>query len=504
MGACSRFDRLNKSQLIILRFLWAALQLENLCKQRSDFDMEKELLSLPNGLNETYGRMIKQINTQTTAMQRVAQKAFLWMNYSLYSIDCNAMSVAVVFGEDCKSIEDLERKRYDEEVIIEACAGLLIVEDGHFRFIHHSVFEYFIDPPEEILACQYSKCFSDSKSASLCLAKDCLSYMLLKGAGNPNDSYEFSDKFIFLDAFFRHAAESFDQYLQSSGDIPQNIQNQLRDILSNSELCKLILQVRDTPNPATLDENASALVFGTRLYDLFILHTDHGVWRSREIPSNALHLAAGYGSLAAVRWLLDLGQAVNDIDQIGVTPLTRAASQGHLETVKYLVAMGSDVNTQDRQTVDALYSASSKGHLEVVKYLTKVGADINRSGPLSTTALEGACRADSSRLELVTHLIENGADVSAQGGQYRTVLQTACSTHTDDLELVKYLVEKGADVNAKGGQYGSALQASSWRGNVKTMKYLIEQGADVNVQAGQGYGTVLQGLVGQRNIEMMT
>lgn len=245
---CARLkpNRHNDSQLIISRFLWAALQLENLCKQRSDFDIERELSSLPKGLNETYGRMIKQIHTQTAPMQRIAQKTFLWMNYSLKPVHCRAMSVAVAIDENCKSMEDLERKRYDEEAVIEACAGFLIVENGYFRLVHHSVFEYFMDPPEHMLDWQYSKYFSDSKSASSCLAKDCLSYMLLK------DTDDVKTRIIaYDDPFFVHAGKLFDKYLQLSDEIPENMQNQLSNILSNSELCRFILDLRFTPYQQT-------------------------------------------------------------------------------------------------------------------------------------------------------------------------------------------------------------------------------------------------------------
>ena len=460
--------------------------------------MERELCSLPNGLDDTYDRIIKQINRKTRALQTVAQRAFLWMIHSSEDqFDRKAMRLAVSFDENCKTRKHLEEKCYDEEVIIEACAGLLIMENDHFRLIHHSVFEYFINPPDRMLTGQYSKYFFTSESAYSRLAKDCLSLMLLDDTDESNINYELRLAWYDL---FSHVAKSFDEYLQLSGEIPEDMQIQLNDILSRGDLCEDILERRNLVCRKYRVDNASALVVSTRLYELPILHSNHEIWKSRNIPPDALHLAAFGGSLVGVRWLLDLGQDVNGIDENGNTPLMCAAVQGHLEIAKCLMAMGADVNTETEEGINALCKASRKGHLEVVKYLIQVGANVNVSGVQSKPALQAACLADSSGLEIVKHLVEKGADVTAQGGEYGSALQAA--SYRENLEIVKYLIENGADVTAQGGEYGSALQAASYRENLEIVKYLIENGADVNAQGGE-YGSALQAASYGGNLEIV-
>lgn len=80
-----------------------------------------------------------QINTKPKSLQTIAQKAFTWMLYSLDFSRVDGMRFAVTIDETCKTLEDLETKLYDEETIIEACAGFLTMENDEFRFIHHSV-----------------------------------------------------------------------------------------------------------------------------------------------------------------------------------------------------------------------------------------------------------------------------------------------------------------------------------------------------------------------------
>ncbi|GAB7364764.1 hypothetical protein MBLNU230_g5562t1 [Neophaeotheca triangularis] len=165
-----------------------------------------------------------------------------------------------------------------------------------------------------------------------------------------------------------------------------------------------------------------------------------------------------------------------------------ASVLGLLAVVSDLLGSGANVNAQGGTYGNALQAASARGYTEVVQLLIDNGADVNaRGGSYSNNALEAA--SVEGYTEVVQLLIDKGADVNAQDGYYGNALQAASvGGYT---EVVQLLIDKGADVNAQGGEYGNALQAASVGGYTEVVQLLIDEGADVNARGGY-YGTVLQ------------
>jgi ankyrin repeat protein len=67
----------------------------------------------------------------------------------------------------------------------------------------------------------------------------------------------------------------------------------------------------------------------------------------------AVHLAARYGHLDALRCLVSAGASVDAAMTVadhvgGVTPLHLAVEAGHIDVIDYLIVAGSDVNTSTR------------------------------------------------------------------------------------------------------------------------------------------------------------
>jgi ankyrin repeat protein len=63
--------------------------------------------------------------------------------------------------------------------------------------------------------------------------------------------------------------------------------------------------------------------------------------------SDALQLAAKYGYLDIVKYLVEQGADVNWIDHDGSFALILSTKYGHFDVVKYLVEHGSDINEKD-------------------------------------------------------------------------------------------------------------------------------------------------------------
>ena len=145
-----------------LRFLWVYLQLQSLCRQRSDRDILEELSNLPLGLYDTYYRVLGVIEALPEKLQALAQRCLTLVFFAARPLEMSELidMAAVAAGFD--DMQRLDMQRYRSEDILEACANLLIEDNGVVRPSHFSVQEYF----------------SSTRSPSQELAKYCKSWGL--------------------------------------------------------------------------------------------------------------------------------------------------------------------------------------------------------------------------------------------------------------------------------------------------------------------------------------
>ncbi len=116
-----------------------------------------------------------------------------------------------------------------------------------------------------------------------------------------------------------------------------------------------------------------------------------------------LEMAAAYGHLPFVQYLLEHGAQVDKRNIVDATALASAAGRGHKEIIKLLLDKGADVNAQDDVGNTALMSAAVVGHKEIVELLLERGADRTLKNYRGQTALD---EARSARKEGVVTLLE--------------------------------------------------------------------------------------------------
>ena len=90
-----------------------------------------------------------------------------------------------------------------------------------------------------------------------------------------------------------------------------------------------------------------------------------------------LHVAASFGNLDIVQFLVSLGA---DVNRKGGTfsggAVNEAASSGHLNVVQYLLSCGAEMDVSEPQ-YNPLFSAIYRGHLAVAQVLIEEGIDIH-------------------------------------------------------------------------------------------------------------------------------
>lgn len=118
----------------------------------------------------------------------------------------------------------------------------------------------------------------------------------------------------------------------------------------------------------------------------------------------ALHWASAYGQLMSVTLLYQSGAKMDCDGPEGETPLLLAASGGHHDVVRYLLNEGALVNQLDHVRNTALMYAAYGNHPHCCNELLLRGADLTISNMYDETAYSLACDNNSNLAQAV---IEN-------------------------------------------------------------------------------------------------
>ena len=105
------------------------------------------LQDLPDGLVQTYERILLKISKTSLAKQELALRVFKWTICARRPMKTEELQEAVAFefSDSCWNKEKIP----DGNLMIETCRGLLVrdKEDGTVRFAHHTVQQYLLTAP---------------------------------------------------------------------------------------------------------------------------------------------------------------------------------------------------------------------------------------------------------------------------------------------------------------------------------------------------------------------
>ena len=170
-----------------------------------------------------------------------------------------------------------------------------------------------------------------------------------------------------------------------------------------------------------------------------------------------------------------------------VTPLVAALAGEHFRTAKVLHDNGADPNIRGYCNGTPLHSAAYYGHLQMVQVLLEHEADINArrntgETPLhfllhdfSHVYLNARTPSQISQLPNVFRfLLNHGADVNARSSGLSTPLHIAAGNGW--IEVVRVLLEHGASVGAEDKEGRTPFQLASSKGHSDIIKLLSEYG----------------------------
>lgn len=109
-----------------------------------------------------------------------------------------------------------------------------------------------------------------------------------------------------------------------------------------------------------------------------------------------LHLAAKFGHLDVVNFLLNAGAWVNSasVNKLRATPLLSAVAAGHVDVAYRLLDAGADPNARQSGDISPLHISAQNGQVEMVRLLLDYGANLeiknlDRKTPLNLASEKG-------------------------------------------------------------------------------------------------------------------
>jgi hypothetical protein len=232
------------------------------------------------------------------------------------------------------------------------------------------------------------------------------------------------------------------------------------------------------------DANKQLFTVWLSLYDIDTFPNDDAInfymfALEGKSPATPLYYAALCGFHDLAEHLIT--KRPRDVDADGgyyARPLVAALAGEHFRTADLLRRNGADLNVRGRNERSPLHAAAFSGKPEVVRKLIEYDpAGIHARDEKEQTPLHWASIGhnfeDGSVLRL---LLEHGADINARSDRGRTPLHVATTNRS--LGVLCLLLEHGgADVEAKSNKGETALQEAAIRRNDEIVKLLREYGA---------------------------
>ena len=508
------------------RFRWIACQIDNVLRCYSN-DIQTVLDDLPEDLDETYERILRDIDNQK---RKYAHRLFQCLLVSIRPLRVEELAAILLVQFDTTAPTSPKKKRTRpldaKGLLLSTCSSLItIVNQGGsqvVQFAHFSVKEFLtserLDNAEERLSFYYII----PEPAHTLLAHASLSVLLQlddKIDRNTVDRIPLAP----------YAAQHWIDHAQYS-NVPPHVQELMERLFDGTNphfaawvwlydidhywmkpmstihptrpeagplyyasLCGFHHLVERLVSAHPLDVNSRGGSLATALHaasakghlKVASLLIENGADPNScgshgKVPlhlvSQTGQLVTGQSSLAIARLLVDSGADVDIIDDFRSTPLHAAAFYGSRDIAELLLESGATLDAQDWHQDTPLQVACESGKFDVSHFLIDSGSDINSRNERGITPLHKASR--HGHVDIAQLLLDCRSDVNAYQAKSWTPLHYA--SRYGYLDLSRLLINRGADVNAHGEHSWTPLHYASDRGHLDIAKLLVERGANID------------------------
>ena len=478
------------------RFRWVFCQLDAL-RQCLPSSLRRTLAELPESLDETYERIVKDIKKGNRSD---AYRMLQCLAVAIRPLSVAELAELLAFDFDaCSTMSGIPKLnpnwRWEdhEQAVLSTCSSLITIVSTNdspvVHFSHFSVKEFLLSDRLATSGKDISQYHIALEDANTLIAKACLGFLL-------RDPADESDPATSPSPLARYAAEHWVAHAKV-----ENVATYIRDgieslfdwdqpyfsawiMLHNpdegSSVTGLKNKIRpDSPEAAPL-YHAALHGFHEIVERLSISHPLN-VNAISGWGGTAAHPASWKGHIEVIRSLLKYGLGVDARGALNMTPLQLASLHGHLNIVQCLLDHGADTNCKDDLLRTPLSLAAGRGHVQIVRVLLKNNADANFRDKDGLTLIHRACAYDSYTVSIVRLLLEHGADPNALDNKRRTPLHLASlprsrysSAPSLRLEIAPVLLAHGANVDAEDDEGRTPLQVALESGQAEMAQLLSE------------------------------
>ena len=437
--------------------------------------LRRQLNELPRSLDETYERVLKEI--ESTNQGRHAHRLLQCLVVARRPLYVEELAEVLAFDPDAADGEipifHAEWRWEDQEqAVLSACSSLISIVDREdsrvVQFSHFSVKEYLTSNRLATASGEISRYQIAPEPAHLILAQACVGVLLTSDKSVDEkidvDSSEKGDKVIPLLKYY--AAEYWTSHAQVG-----NVSSRLKEAME-----------------ALFDLNKPSFLAWLRIHDIdgdppFLY------WLSEEVSRpKPLYYAALCGFYDLVQLLI-----VKHPDQIyhraGFyhSPLVAALSKNHVRAAELLVEHGAYVDGWIDSPLRLAIEFSDNARVNAVQFLLRHGADVNVTrGSLGTTLLHLAAKVGCPDVARI--LFQHQADVYLRDNRGQVPLRLVSNNITGGgrsiLETIS--VKRSVDVNAQDRNGATPLHFASYHMWPKTARLLLDHGADPHAKNVKG------------------
>jgi ankyrin repeat protein len=450
--------------------------------------IRRALDELPETLEETYARSLKEIDKQNW---EYAHRLFQCVAAASRPLRVKELAELLAFDFEAGPIPTFLADWRPEDpthAVLSTCSSFLTVVDVDgspiIQFTHFSVKEYLTSERLAATKDTISSYHVSMTSAHTTLAQACLGVLLHLDESVTGDSLE---HFPLSKYASRHWVDHA-RFANVASIVHDGIKCLFDPSKSHLSVWVWIYDPEDNQSrylhserPQMTSLRATPLHYAAfcGMHDvvtfLIVEHSQDVNARAFDMSETPLHVASRRGHVKLAQVLLEHGADTEARNGVKDTPLLLASRKGHVELVRDLLKHKANTETRNFSGCNALEWAMFRDHVDVALLLMECGADLNAQDRNENTSLywalewgkPGAARA----------LIAHGADVNALCKDNQTLLHRAKGE-----EAARLLLEHGADANALDIKNRTPLHFASENGRVGVARVLLENGADANAR----------------------
>ena len=452
--------------------------------------IRRALDELPETLDETYTRTLKEIDEQNW---EYAHRLFQCVAAASRPLLVTELAEFLAFNFEAGSTPVLLADWRPEDptyAVMSLCSSLLAVVKPHsgspvVQFAHFSVKEYLTSARLVKEKDTISRFRVSMVAAHTIVAQACLGVLLHLDENITKDSL---DDFPLAD----YAAEHWVGHARFD-NVSSKVQDEMKRLFDPSEshhsVWLWVYDPEDSWRRSWVLERpekarATSLHYATfcGIYDVvafLIVERSQDVnaqgFKKKETP---LHVASRRGHADVAQLLLEHGADTETLSEDNNrTSLLLASQGGHVEVTRVLLKHGADMGARDGRTWSPLERASEGSHVEVARVLLEHGADVEAQDPVNRTPLYFALGEDVARL-----LIKHGADAKAPGNRLNHWTPLHHASVSGRVGVVRVLLEHGADANSRAANNATPLDLASRKGYSDVVRLLLQYSSDVHTR----------------------